>query len=500
MSAIAVGCFLAIIAVTLVITGLGARRTRSAADFYVAGGRITGTQNGLAIAGDFMSAATLLGTTALVFSAGYDAAVYLGASMAAFAVFIFFMTDKLRSLGRFTFTDVLCTRLEPRPIRVLAALTGLISALMYLMVQVVGAGALIQVLFDIDYVWAVIVVSVLMVLYVAVGGMLATTWVQITKAVLLLVGITALAFLTLAEFDFDPAVLGEAARARHGGAGLLTRPGGLELGPLAALSLGLGLTFGLLGSPHLLMRFFTVPDAYQARKSAVVACACVSYVGLLIFFVVGFGTVALVKGNPDYYDADGVVAGGENMVAVHLAHHVGGEVFFGIIAAVAFATILAVVAGLTLAAVSAISHDLWAGVVRRGHAREREEMLVSRLAAVAIGVLVMLLGLAFEGQNVAYLVSLALAVAASTNFPLLILAMYWDRFTTRGAIYGGVAGVLTTIALVVLGPAVWVRVLGFAEPVFPSPYPALYSMAVALGVMVVVSLTETRGRAAARPS
>ncbi len=492
MSLVAVGCFLAIVAVTLGITWFGARNTRSAADFYVAGARITGTQNGLAIAGDFMSAATLLGTTAMVFAAGYDAAVYLGASMVAFAIFMFFMTDKLRALGRFTFVDVLCTRLEPRPIRIVAAITALISALMYLMVQVVGAGALIQVLFDIDYVWAVLIVSFLMVLYVAVGGMLATTWVQITKAVLLLFGITALALFTLAEFDFSWTALYAAAEANRGANHWLGRPGGLGLDGLSALSLGLGLVFGLLGSPHLLMRFFTVPDAYQARKSAVVAAACVSYVGLLIFFVVGYGTVALIKGNPDFADASGMVAGGDNMVAVHLARFVGGDVFFGIIAAVAFATILAVVAGLTLAAVSAISHDLFAGVIRRGQATEREEMLVSRLATVGIGALSVGLGLAFEGQNVAYLVSLALAVAASTNFPLLILAMYWERFTTRAAVLGGIAGVVVTLTLVILGPAVWVSVLGFAEPVFGSGYPALYSIATALAVMIGVSLLDPR--------
>ncbi|MCZ6887322.1 MAG: cation acetate symporter [Gammaproteobacteria bacterium] len=490
MSWIAVGCFLAIIAITLVITYLAARRTHSAADFYVAGGRISGTQNGLAIAGDFMSAATLLGITAMIFVAGYDAAAYLGAGMVAFSIFIFFMTDKLRALGTYTFTDILCTRLEPRPIRVLAATTSLVSALMYLMVQVVGAGALIQVLFEIDYAVAVVIVSILMVFYVAVGGMLATTWVQIIKAVLLLAGVGVLAVLTLAEFGFDMSQLHSAAQAKHGAQQLLFVPGGLQLDLISSLSLGLGLTFGLLGSPHLLMRFFTVPDAYQARKSAVVAVTCVAIVGILIFFVVGLGAVALVKGNPAFYQADGLVVGGDNMVAIHLARYVGGEVFFGIMAAVAFATILAVVAGLTLASAAAVSHDLYAGVYRDGKASEREEILVSRITTVVVGVLVIVLGLAFEGQNVAYLVSLALAVAASTNFPLLILAMYWKRFTTRGAILGGITGLVTTIALVVLGPAVWVTVLGFAEPVFPSPYPAIYSMAAAFGVMFLVSMLQ----------
>ena len=491
MSWVAIGCFLLVIAITLIITYYAARRTKSAADFYVAGGNISGVQNGLAISGDFMSAATLLGTTALVYSSGYDAAIYVSASMVAFVIFLFLMTDKLRQLGRFTFVDILVTRLEERPIRLLAATTGLVSALMYLMVQVVGAGALIQILFGIDYSIAVTLVSFLMVLYVSVGGMLATTWVQITKAILLLGGITMLAILTMAQFDFNFAVLYEAAFASNAEAGdteeWLLLPGGLSLDTLASLSLGLGLVFGLVGSPHLLMRFFTVPDAKEARTSAAVAMTAVGYVNLIIFFVVGTATVALIKGNGAVVDASGAVAGGGNMVAVHLARLVGGDIFYGIMAAVAFATILAVVAGLTLASVSTISHDVYANVIRRGKATGAEEVRVSRISTVVLGILVVFLGLAFEGQNVSYLVSLALAVAASTNFPLLILTMYWSGFTTQGAIAGGIVGLVTTLALLVLGPAVWVTVLGNAEPIFPSGYPALYSMVAAFSVMFVVS-------------
>ncbi len=502
MSWVAIACFLAIIALTLVITYFAARRTKSAADFYVAGGKISGVQNGLAISGDFMSAATLLGTTALIYSSGFDASIYIGASMVAFLIFLFLMTDKLRALGRFTFVDILVIRLQERPIRLLAAGTALVSALMYLMVQVVGAGALIQILFGIDYSLAVVIVSVLMVLYVAVGGMLATTWVQITKAVLLLGGITMLGLLTLAQFDWDVAALYQQAFARNAefapSPDPLLMPGGLGLDTWASLSLGLGLVFGLVGSPHLLMRFFTVPDARAARTSAAVAITAVSYVNLVIFFIAGAATVALIKGNSVFLDDAGRVLGGGNMVAVHLARIVGGDVFYGIMAAVAFATILAVVAGLTLASVSAISHDVYARVWRRGQATEAEEVRVSRLATVGLGFFVILLGLAFEGQNVSYLVSLALAVAASTNFPLLLLAMYWPGLTTTGAIWGGVVGLVTTVALVVLGPAVWVTILGNAQPVFPSGYPALYSMTAGFSVMIVVSLlTRQRTHAAA---
>lgn len=496
MSVVAVTCFVFVILITLVITYFAARQTQSAADFYVAGGRIGGFQNGLAIAGDFMSAATLLGTTAMLFTSGYDTGIYICASVIAFTIFIFLMTDKLRALGQFTFVDILVTRLDERPIRILAAVTALVSALMYLMVQVVGAGALIQILFNIDYTYAVILVSVLMVTYVSIGGMLATTWVQITKAILLLGGITVLGLLTLASFDYDFGAMYELAREKNVLSGMtvdrLVLPGGLGLDTWASLSLGFGLVFGLVGSPHLLMRFFTVPDAKAARTSAAVAMTAVVYVNLIIFFIVGVAAIGLLKLEPEFYEASGQIAGGANMVAVHVARVVGGDIFYGIMAAVAFATILAVVAGLTLASASAVSHDLYAGVIKKGQATEADEVRVSRITTIVLGVAVIFLGLAFEGQNVAYLVSLALAVAASTNFPLLILAMYWNGFTTAGAIAGGIVGLVTTIALLVLGPAVWVGVLGNAEPIFPSGYPALYAMVAAFGTMFAVSLATKK--------
>ncbi|MDE0349559.1 MAG: cation acetate symporter, partial [Gammaproteobacteria bacterium] len=320
----AIACFVAVVLVTVGFTAVAARRTRSAADFYVAGSRIGGFQNGLAIAGDFMSAATILGMSAIIFSAGFDVVIYLAAPVVAFLIVILLVTDKLRELGRYTFTDIVCARLQERPLRVLAAVTTLAFSVMYLMVQVVGAGALIEVLFGIRYAWAVVIVTTLMVLYVAVGGMLATTWVQIAKAALLVVGIVVLALLALARFDFDFARLYAEADALHGPGGYLTRPGGLELSTLSALSLGITLCFGLGGSPHILMRFFTVPDAAAARLSAGVALGAIVIVNLAIFFVVGVAAVALVKDNPAYLDASGQVAGGTNMVTVHLAQAVGG--------------------------------------------------------------------------------------------------------------------------------------------------------------------------------
>lgn len=487
--------FLLVVLVTLCITIVAARRTQSAADYFVAAGSIGGIANGFAIAGDFMSAATLLGISAIIFNAGYDAVIYLGAPIAAFGVLIFLMTDKLKQLGRFTMADIVCARLAERPMRILCATTTLVFSIMYLMVQIVGAGSLIEVLFRIDYSVAVLIVSSLMILYVAVGGMLATTWVQIIKAVMLLIGLAVLAILTLARFDFDFSTLYALAESRHGSEGLLARSGGLDLSLLSALSLGTGLCFGLVGSPHLIMRFFTVRDAAAARQSAVVAISLISFVNLLLFFVIGPGAVALIKGNPDYLDATGAIVGGTNMVSIHLSRAVGGEAFFGIISAVAFATILAVVAGLALASVSAVAHDLYANVVKSGRATGAEQLRVSRITAVLLGIIVAGLGLLFERQNIAYLISLTLAIGASTHFPLLILTIYWPGLTTRGALVGGSAGLASAITLTVLGPGIWVNVLGKDAPIFPEAYPALWSVGLAFSLMYCVSKLDASPQA-----
>jgi cation/acetate symporter len=406
------------------------------------------------------------------------------------------MSDKLKALGKYSFTDIICTRLKQKPIRILAATTTLSFSLMYLMVQIVGAGALIEVLFGISYIWSVIIVTALMVIYVAVGGMLATTWVQITKAILLLVGVTVLALLTLASFDFSFSSMYEAAQSNHGTDGLLTKAGGLGLTSLSAVSLGIGLCLGLAGSPHLLMRFFTVKDKASARVSAGVALGAISYVNILIFFVIGVGSVALVKGNPAYLDSTGGIIGGSNMVSVHLADAVGGEIFLGIIAAIAFATILAVVAGLMLASVTALTHDIYTNVIMKGEVDQQKQIRLSKYAAVALGIAVALLGIAFERQNIAYLVSLTLAIGASTNFPLLILSMYWQGLTTKGAVTGGVIGLVAAILLMVLGPAVWVDVLGNEQPVFPQAYPALFSVSLAFFTMWLVSIFDQSEQAA----
>ena len=479
--------FFVIIVGTIGLTFVASQRTSSADDFFVAGGKIGGVSNGFAIAGDFMSAATLLGITAIIFGAGYDAVIYLGAPLGAFSIIIYLMTDKLKSLGKYSFTDIICSRLKEKPIRILAAVTTLSFSLMYLMVQVVGAGALIEVLFGISYSWAVVIVTTLMVIYVAVGGMLATTWVQIIKAILLLIGVTVLAVLTLASFNFSFSEMYAEAQLRHDTDGFLTVGGGLGLSTLSSISLGVGLCLGLAGSPHLLMRFFTVKDKAAARVSAGVALGAVSYVNLLIFFVIGIGAVALVKGNSDYLDESGDVVGGSNMVSVHLADAVGGEIFMGVIAAVAFATILAVVAGLMLASVTALTHDLYSNIVKTDEYNQHEQIRWSKIVAIVLGIVVTILGIAFERQNIAYLVSLTLAIGASTNFPLLILSMYWRGLTTTGAIVGGVVGLFTAVLLMILGPAVWVDIFGNEQPIFPQAYPALYSVTLAFLTMWLVS-------------
>jgi len=487
--------FSAVILLTICFTFLASKRTADAADFFVAGGRIGGVSNGFAVAGDFISAATLLGITGIIFGAGYDAVIYLGAPLGAFSIIIYLMADKLQSLGIYSFTDVICSRLKERPIRILAAISTLIFSIMYLMVQVVGAGALIEVLFGISYQGGVVIVTILMVLYVAVGGMLATTWVQIIKAVFLLIGVSILAFLTLATFDFDISEMYMVANTKHGSEGLLTKGGGLGLTTLPAISLGVGLCLGLAGSPHLLMRFFTVKDKDAARVSAGVALGVISYVNVLIFFVVGVGAVAVIKGDPNYLDGIGNLIGGTNMVTLHLANAVGGEVFMAIIAAVAFATILAVVSGLMITSVTALTYDLYSNVLMKGEVDQEKQIRLSKLAAIALGFIVAILGFAFEGQNIAYLVSLTLAIGASTNFPLLILTMYWRGFTTRGAVMGGFVGLGSAILFMILGPSVWVDILGNENPIFPSAYPALYSVALAFFTMWLISKLDSSEQA-----
>ncbi len=485
----AISMFVAFVAATLVITYWAARRTRSASDFYTAGGHISGLQNGMAIAGDYMSAASFLGISALVYTSGYDGLIYSIGFLVGWPIIMFLMAERLRNLGKYTFADVVSYRLSKTPLRTLSAIGTLVVVAFYLIAQMVGAGQLIKLLFGLDYWIAVVLVGVLMILYVTFGGMLATTWVQIIKACLLLGGATAIALLVLSRFGFDPTALFARAVEVSPKHAAIMRPGALVADPVSAISLGLALMFGTAGLPHILMRFFTVADAKEARKSVFWATTFIGYFYILTF-IIGFGAICLVLTDPQYLDAKGGLIGGSNMPAVHLAHAVGGDLMKGFISAVAFATILAVVSGLTLAGASAVSHDLYAGVFRRGRANERDEMRVSKSATIALGIVAVLLGIAFEKQNVAFMVGLAFAIAASANFPVLLLSIRWQGLTTRGAVIGGYLGLVSAFVLTVLSPAIWVKVLGNKVPIFPYDAPAIFSMPLAFIGCWFFSITD----------
>jgi cation/acetate symporter len=492
----AIGMFIVFVLATLGITYWAARRTKSARDFYAAGGGITGFQNGLAIAGDYMSAASFLGISALVYSSGFDGLIYSIGFLVGWPFIMFVMAERLRNLGKYTFADVVSYRLQQTPVRSLAALGTLVVVAFYLIAQMVGAGQLIKLLFGLDYLWAVVIVGVLMICYVMFGGMIATTWVQIIKAVLLLAGATYIAVAVLAYFGFDFTALFAKGVEVHPKKAAIMGPGTLVSDPISAISLGIALMFGTAGLPHILMRFFTVADAREARKSVFWATTFIGYFYILTF-IIGFGAIVLVATSPSYVDAKGALLGGNNMAAIHLAHAVGGDIMLGFISAVAFATILAVVAGLTLAGATAVSHDLYASVFRRGRVDETQEIRVSKMATLALGVVAILLGIAFEKQNIAFMVGLAFAIAASANFPVLLLSMYWRGLSTRGAVVGGFLGLVSAVTLTVLGPAIWVKILGFEKAVFPYDAPALFSMTLAFAACWLVSVLDRSLGAAA---
>ena len=491
--------FLVFVAVTLGITYWAAQRTKTAKDFYAAGGGITGFQNGLAIAGDYMSAASFLGISGLVFAAGFDGLIYSVGWLVGWPIIMFLIAEQLRNLGKYTYADVASYRLQQTPIRSLAATGSLVVVILYLIGQMVGAGKLIQILFGLEYQYAVTIVGVLMILYVTFGGMIATTWVQIIKATLLLSGATLIAVLALWHFGFSPNEMFKQATETHPKALAIMSPGALISNPLDAISLGIALMFGTAGLPHILMRFFTVPDARQARISVFYATGFIGYFYILTF-IIGFSAITLLAQHPDYFKVpDGEklnivrdLIGGSNMVAVKLANAMGGNLLYGFISAVAFATILAVVSGLTLAGASAISHDLYANVFARGTSTEQKEVMISKIATIALGIIAIFLGIAFEKQNVAFLVGLTFAVAASTNFPILFMSMFWSKLTTRGALIGGAIGLVTAATLVVIGPTVWEEVLGYAKgsAPFPSKYPALYSVTAAFLGIWFFSITD----------
>ena len=481
---VSIALFGAFIALSLTITWWAARRTHSRREFYAAGSALGGFQNGLAIAGDYTSAATFLGVTGLVYSSGFDGLLYAIGFLMAWPIILFLIAEPLRNLGRYTFADVTSYRLSAVPMRSFAAISTLVIVTFYLITQMVAAGNLVQILFGIPYSLAVLLVGVLMTLYVVFGGMLATTWVQIIKAVLLFSGSLLMVTLICSRFGFDLEKLFRTAVALHPQHSAILAPGGFIKDPFSAVSLGIALIFGTAGLPHILMRFFTVPNAQQARNSVLVAT---TFIGLFytLLFLLGFGAIAVLRGDPITREAVQNASG--NMVALYLANALGGPVLFGFISAVAFSTILAVVSGLTIAGASAVSHDLYASLLRGGKAKDNEEVVVSRLAACAFGIVSVAMGLLFEHQNVAYLVGLTFAVSASANFPVLLVSLVWKNTTSRGALLGGMVGLATSVSLVVLGPGVWTSVLGLGRAPFPLENPAIISCPAALLTIWVVS-------------
>lgn len=507
----AIGMFGLFVLGTLYITKWAAAKTRSASDFYTAGGGITGFQNGLAIAGDYMSAASFLGISAAVMASGFDGLIYSIGFLVGWPVITFLMAERLRNLGKFTFADVAAFRFQQAPIRIFAASGTLVVVAFYLIAQMVGAGQLIKLLFGLEYWIAVVIVGALMMVYVLFGGMTATTWVQIIKACLLLGGASFMAFMVLLHFGFSPEAMfagavkiktelalkdGKVAEAAASIGQSIMGPGNFVKDPISAISFGMALMFGTAGLPHILMRFFTVPSAKEARKSVMWATGWIGYFYLLTF-IIGFGAITFVLTNPQFLDAKGGLLGGNNMAAVHLANAVGGNVFLGFISAVAFATILAVVAGLTLSGASAVSHDLYATVLKKGKADSFTELRVSKITTVCLGIVAVVLGIAFEKQNIAFMVSLAFAIAASANFPVLFMSVLWKDCTTKGAVIGGFLGLVSSVGLTVVSPSVWEATLGNPKgsALFPYTSPALFSMAIGFVGIWLFSVLDKSPRA-----
>lgn len=492
---IAIGMFLVFVLATLFITYLSNKKSRSSSRFYTAGGNITGMQNGIAIAGDFMSAASFLGITALVFTNGFDGLIYSIGFLAGWPIILFLIAEKFRNLGKFTFADITAYRLEAKPIRIISAVSALSVIVFYLIAQMVGAGQLIQVLFGLPYTIAVILVGILMICYVVFGGMHATTWVQIIKAILLLAGASFMAIMILYLTKFDLNYYFSQAISHHPKGEAIMSPGGFLTDSISAVSLGLALMFGTAGLPHILMRFFTVKDSKEARKSVFYATGLIGYFYILTF-IIGFGAIALLLGNESFTNADGSYSGITNMVAINLASVIGGDIFLGFISAVAFATILAVVSGLAISGAAAISHDLFVNVCKDGICDAKTEMKVTKIATIGIGLFAIALGIIFENQNVAFTVGLAFAIAASVNFPILLLCIYWKNLTTRGAFWGGLLGLVVVLTLVILSPSIWVKSFGFEAAIFPYDHPAIFTMPLTFIAIFIISKLDNSKRAA----
>ena len=484
----AIFIFVSFVCFTLGISYWASKRTTSSSEFYNAGGNITAGQNGTAIAGDFMSAASFLGISGLIYTAGFDGLILAIGALSGWPIMLFLMSERVRNLGKFTFTDVVSYRLQKDSIRLTASLGSISVIIFYLIAQMVGAGKLVELLFGLPYEWAVSAVGLLVIIYVTVGGMLATTWVQIVKALLLLFGVTVMGVLALLGLNFNIDALFSQAAEVHVRGQLILQPGSLFGDPIQAITIAVSMMFGVLGLPHILMRLFTVADMDAAKKSVFYASGLMAYF-YLFTILIGFSAIVFVSTDPNYFH-QGKLIGGSNMAAVHLAHALGGDLLMGFMSAVAFATILAVVAGLTVAGSATVAHDLYAELFCKGEPDPRRELALSRITACVLCIIGVVLGILFQHQNVAFIAVMPMVISASVNFPILIMAMYWRNLSTRGAVAGGLVGFVSSIALIIGGPKVWVDIVGAETPLFPYDYPALFTMSAAFITMIIVSLMD----------
>jgi len=483
--------FLIIVAGTLVITYYAARKTKTASEFYTAGGGLTGWQNGLAIAGDYMSAASFLGIAGMVALYGFDGFFYSIGFLVAYLVVLYLIAEPLRNLGKYTMADMIAARFDGKKVRGVAALNSITISIFYMIAQLVGAGALIKLLLGLDYTTSVLIVGALMTVYVVFGGMTATSWVQIIKCVLLMAGTFIISLIVFSKFDFSVMTMFEQMRTATPLQEAFLNPGNKFTNGLDTISLNMALVLGTAGLPHILIRFFTVKDAPTARKSVVVATWIIGLFYVMTIFL-GFGAAAFV-GTEAIVSAN--AAG--NMAAPLLAKALGGDFLFAFVSAVAFATILAVVAGLVLSAASAFAHDFYSHIVRRGTATEKEQVVAAKLASVGVAVISIVLALFAQKLNVAFLVSLAFAVAASANLPVLVFTVFWRRFNTAGAVTGMLAGLGCSLLLVALSPNVWDPVAGKAilvgTPLIPLANPGIVSIPVGfLGAFLGTYLSAKR--------
>ncbi|WP_026566041.1 solute symporter family protein [Bacillus sp. UNC41MFS5] len=474
MSLLALSLFLGIIALTLVITYFSSKRTKNASDFYTAGGGLTAWQNGLAVAGDFMSAASFLGITGAIALVGFDGFYMSIGNLVAFLFLLYLVSEPLRNLGKYTMADMITARFNSKKVRGVAAVNTLVISIFYMIAQLVGAGGLIKLLLGIDYATSVLLVGILMTIYVIFGGMTATSWVQITKAVLLLIGSFVITFIVFAKFDFSVMNMFQHVKSATPFGEEFLNPGNKYKDGLDMISFNMALVLGAAGLPHLLVRFFTVKDAATARKSVVYSTWFIGVFFIMTIFL-GFGAAAFVG-------FENIVAANPagNMAAPLLAKTMGGDFLFAFVSAVAFATILAVVSGLVLTSASAFAHDIYGEIIKGGKVTEKQQVFVARIASIGVAVVSILLALSAQKLNVAFLSVLALGIAASANLPVILCTIYWKRFNSTGAITGMLIGLISSVVLVLLSPNVWSPTPGAAiftgEPIFPMLNPTIYTV------------------------